>query len=74
MDGRLRAGLGNLTVHPDIHKTEQTEEKDLDLLHEPRITKLANMTQLCKRHKVPEITQVHLIEIMVLYEIEQEII
>lgn len=40
MDGRPRAGLGNLTVHPDSYKTEQTEEKDLDLLHETMITKL----------------------------------
>lgn len=32
------------------------------------------MIQLCKRHTVPGITKVHLMEMMVSYKIEQEII
>jgi len=32
------------------------------------------MNQLCKRHTVPGITKVHLVEMMVSYTTEQEII
>lgn len=69
-------GLENIRwcLSSSRQKTEQTEEKDLDSLYDSRITKLLTWSSYAKDITVPGITKVHLVEMMVSYKIEQEMI